>query len=814
MFIALVVIFTNCFTLIAQDAALQQNRGVSLTFTGKVLSADNKAPLPQATVSLLKSADSSIVSHAICNTHGNYSINNIDAGSYLLVATFLGYEKQYISKPLTNPSATTIADTFVLTKKFEQLTEVKVTARRPPIIEFKNGQITMNVENLLSASGGTAFNLLESAPNVSITGDGSIKLNGKPSVLIMIDGKPNYLSSQEVINMLKAMSANDISKIEIIPNPSAKYEASGNAGIINIITKKSRKKGFNASMNGSYAQGFYPKFNGGMEFNYSKNKTNLFGNFSHTENKNKYYSYSSRKLTSGALADIIDLNEDKTSRMGFDNFRLGVDHSINKNNTLSAGIRGRRYGTKDMNLNLTNVFTNSSLASYLQTRSRLNDKYWNVSEYVSFESNLDSAGKKISFDADYTTFNNPQIQNYTTDYFGKDGSIMQNASQVRNNISSKINIISLKTDYEMPLSGNIKLEAGAKFNVIKTDNDIVVDTLRTNNWINDLSRSNRFKYREAIGALYLTLTKQFKSLTVQAGLRAENTHLNGNQVTADTVFTRNFFNLFPNLFIQKQLDSNNVLTFSFGRRIDRPNYEMLNPFTYYSDPYTITKGNPLLLPQYTLTYNVTHSYKDLLISSLSYSKISQMFSQVSNQSHLSNVTEFNYVNLDAMKVVNLSVSSPLKVTKFWQTVLNAATSYTEITSRNLFGGSLSRSITDYSFNSTNTFTLGKNTKAELSGYYNSPGIYAFYRINSIYNVSLAFQQTLLQKKATLRLAFSDIFWSQIEAGHGNFLNQDIIIRNKRDTRQVRLSFIYKFGSAVVSRKRTAASEEETQRLKQ
>src|ERR1044071_9221633 len=231
MFIVFVAIFIDCFSVTAQDAATQQNRSTVFTLTGKVISADNRAPLPQATVSLLNSNDSSLISHAICNSNGNYSLTNVNADSYLLVATFLGYEKQYISKPLMNLSDAVASDTFLLAKKFDQLTEVRVTARRPPIIEFRNGQITMNVENLLSASGGTAFNLLESAPNVSVTGDGSVKLNGKPSVQIMIDGKPNYLSSQEIINMLKAMSANDISKIEIIPNPSAKYDAAGNAGI-------------------------------------------------------------------------------------------------------------------------------------------------------------------------------------------------------------------------------------------------------------------------------------------------------------------------------------------------------------------------------------------------------------------------------------------------------------------------------------------------------------------------------------------------------------------------------------------------------
>lgn len=804
-----------CLVLMAQQPVAPGN-GIGLcTLKGQVVVADSNIPLPKATVLLLQSKDSSIISHAISDAHGYYSLFNISPGSYIVAVSFIGYEKQCLTKTLTNfSSGTVISDLFQLKSKREQLIEVKVTARKP-YTEFRNGKLVMNIDNMITASGTTIYDLLENAPYVSVNGNGTIRLNGKKHVQILIDGKHNYLPAQQLSDILKTMPASEISKIEIITIPSSKYDAAFNAGVINIITKRNQGKGINASLSSSYSLGFYPKFHGGLNVSYKRDKVRLFGSYSHSENKNNYNSYASRKLNSSAYMDHIELNEDTKVKDYYDNVRIGVDYDISERSILNIGISGYLYNRDEVDFNGTITGLNSNLISNFQTQSRLEDIYQNVSAYVYFESKPDTSGKKISIDIDHIRFDNPQMGNYTTRYYDKNGSEFKIPSLLRNTMGSGICISSFKTDYELPLPNDFAFEAGVKINFIQTDNGVRVDTLNGNVWLKDLSTSNRFQYNENINAAYVTLSKQFKSIMLRVGLRGENMQLNGYQITIDSVFRKNFTNLFPNISIEKSLNTRNVLAFALARRIKRPDYDMLNPFTYFSDPYTNTTGNPYLLPQYTIDWSLSHSYKDLLNTSVTYSRINNYFSQVSEQNDYTNVTQFRYVNLDALHELNLSVNSPLQVTKWWQSVLNLSASFTKVSSHDLLDGRLSNSIVDISVNSKNTFTINKSTIAQISGYYNMPTIDAFYTIKANYSLSLAMQKSMRDKRTVIKLGIRDVFKSQIYAGYGKYRNQDITFYNMRDTRQLYLSFIYKFGEAITPlRKKPLASNEESQRLKQ
>ncbi|GAB3560250.1 outer membrane beta-barrel protein [Spirosoma fluminis] len=800
------------------------------TVNGQVGTTAGK-PLEFTTMMLLKAKDSTLVKGAISDPDGKYAFENVGAGQYLVAAQQIGYRKTY-SAPFavdeTHPAVELPA--LAMTDETKNLTEVKVVAQKP-FIEQQVDRTVVNVENSIVASGNTALEVLEKAPGVTIDRQNDqIQLKGKAGVIVYIDGKQTYLSQQEVSNLLKNTPSDNIASIEIITNPGSKYDAAGNSGIINIKMKKNKNFGTNGmfivgtgygwanNING--AREDLPKFNTSLNLNHRDGKVNLFGNYSYTNRQSFNSNEINREIPYNGRVTYFDQLSARPSQFVGHSYKAGLDYFLSKKSTIGVLVNGFSNDWQSSGINNTMIRNeNRQLTSMPSTKTDAQRFLSNVTGNVNYKYEFDGKGRELTVDADYVHYGGTNNNNLSTVYYGPVTSeIIRPNQDVRNNMPSIINIMAFKTDYVHPMKNGSKLEAGLKSSFVKADNNTIYDTLQqeTRQWLFDASRSNQFKYDENINAAYLNYAgKLGRKLKVQAGLRAEYTHSIGTSVTLNQQVDRNYLNLFPTLFLSRQLDTNNVLNFSYSRRIDRPDYQNLNPFVFYLDPYTYQKGNPFLRPQYTNSVELTHVYKGAFTTTLGFSRTSDFINQETpRQIPAENITYVTPENLGNLDNVNLNVSFPVTIAKWWRMQNNFSVYYTHY--KTFYSGTpYEVKLAAYNLYTSQNFTLSKSVTAEVSGWYNSASQYGFYRAQPMGAFSLGLQKKVMDGKGSLKLNVSDPFW--LNQFRGRAVVQDINFRvaSRWESRRAMLTFSYRFGNQNVksARQRNSATSAEQERVK-
>ncbi|MDB5242274.1 MAG: TonB-dependent receptor, partial [Spirosoma sp.] len=676
-------------SLLTWTASLAQvlTRG---TVSGHVSSAASK-PLEFSTMMLLKAADSTLVKGAISDAAGKYQFESVGAGRYVVMAQQMGYRKTY-SVPFAVDDAHPAVEVpgLVLADESKALTEVNVVAKKP-FIEQQVDRTVVNVENSIVASGNTALEVLEKAPGVTIDRQNDqIQLKGKSGVIVYIDGKQTYLSQQEVSNLLKNTPSDNIATIEIITNPGSKYDAAGNSGIINIKMKKNKNFGTNGSFIVGTGYGWVnnlggtrddlPKFNTSLNLNNRSSKVNVFGNYSYVNRESAQSNILNRTIPYNGRITYFDQTSFRPNQFVGHSFKGGLDYFISSKSTVGVLVNGFSNDWRSVGTNSTLISNESrQLTSNPVTQTSMGELLNNVTGNVNYKYDFDGKGREWTIDADYVRYNGRNNNNLSTVYNGPNGGPIRPQQDVRNNMPSTINILAFKTDYVYPLKKGGKLEVGLKSSFVNADNNSVFDTLQqeTRQWLFDASRSNQFKYEENINAGYMNVSGKLGSkLKVQAGLRAEHTHSIGTSVTLNQRVDRNYLNLFPTLFLSRQLDTNNVLNLSYSRRIDRPDYQNLNPFVFFLDPYTYQQGNPFLRPQYTNSVELTHVFKSTISTTLGVSRTSDFINrETPRQIAAQNITYITPENLGHLDNVNLTVSFPVPVTKWWRMQNNISTYY-------------------------------------------------------------------------------------------------------------------------------------------
>ena len=790
--------------------------------SGTIIDGGDQKIIDAATISLLKVKDSSLTKVSLTDKEGHFSFENVKNGTYLIMASSIGHRKVY-SSPITIIEGSNVSvGTLQLVTQTTTLQTVAVDTKKT-FIERKIDKTILNVDALISNSGSTAMEVLEKAPGVSVDKDGNISLKGKQGVIIMMDGKPSYLSGTELANLLKTMPSTSLEQIEIMTNPSAKYDASGNSGIINLRTKKNKLKGFNGSLTTSYIQGVYAKTNNSINANYRKGKVNLFGNYSFSE-WNGLNDLSLRRnfrnTTTKNLETIFEQTSFLKERSDDNNLKIGMDFYADKKTTFGVVLSGFINPGFNSGNNTTLLKNgNNQVDSIVYATNYSKNKSTNWSTNFNFRHVYDSAGKELTADLDFLTYNQSTNQIFVNKYFNADMSQRKPGNQLRGDLPSNVKIYSGKADYSNPLKNNSKLETGIKSSYVITDNDARYDNNYGNGWLTDYGKTNHFIYKENINAAYINYNKQYKKWGVQAGLRLENTNAEGSQLgnitRADSSFTRNYTNLFPTVYISYQANKNNTFSINYGRRIDRPAYQDLNPFLYFLDEYTYQAGNTLLKPQFTNAIEISHTYKGFLTTTLNYSKTNDVFADVLKQINSERKTFVTKDNIATKRNMGIAVSVYTPVTKFWTTniylnVLNDK--YKGI----LNGGLLDVNSTMFMTNMSNQFKFKKGWSAELSGWYRSKGIEGQIVYDPMWQVSTGVQKQILKTKANLKLSISDIFNSQIFIGTVNYQDIDIYIHNKNDRRRVALTFTYRFGKQMQNqqqRRKTGGAEDEQSRVK-
>lgn len=796
-------------------ASFAQSNG---KISGTIKEGGNQQILKGASISLLHSSDSSLAKASITDKDGNFFFENINQGIYFLTASYIG-RKTVNSKSfvLSADKPTVVVEVLQLLPNDKDLKEVSVISKKA-FIERKIDKTVVNVDASVTNAGSTAMDVLEKSPGVTVDKDGNISLKGKQGVMIMLDGKPSFLSGAELANLLRNMSAANLDQIEIMTNPSAKYDAAGNSGIINIKTKKTKQKGMNGSLTLGYGQGVYAKTNNSLNLNYRNGKFNIFSTLSVNQRKNYQHLDIKRvyKNMDQSVTAIFDQNARMLHNNGSNSAKIGVDYYASKKTTIGFVVSGFINPEKQTNLNTSYLKNGFGIVDSVAVSTGSEDGSWkNGAINFNLRHQFDSTGREFTMDIDYMDYNATKTQPFSNITYLPNGTV-SNSNQLVGELPSVIKIYSAKADYTHPVKNIVKIETGIKTSFVNTDN-----TAGYFNIINDVKhpdyeKSNRFRYKENINAAYFNASKEIKKWGFQAGLRLENTNYSGNQFgnpqRTDSSFTKSYVGLFPTMFVSYNANEKNQFSFSYGRRINRPAYEDLNPFMFYLDKYTYGEGNPFLRPSYANVLEMSHTFQQWLTTTVNYSHTKDLFSEIFEPRGYATVIKQG--NLASADNASISVSAQKPLTKIWTLIVYSEANYSQYKGLT-FGNSEKRTGNTYLVNINNQFKFNKGWSAELSGFYRTKGIEGQVSINPLSQVNAGVQKEILKKKGTLKLNIRDAFFSMVQNGKLDILNTDASFHQYGDSRVVSLNFTYRFGKSIkgVQKRKTGGAGDEQNRIK-
>ena len=801
------------FSLVASSFAQ------TATKTGSIKGAVKDAtgtPVVSASISLLNAGDSATIKLAATDNSGRYIFENLKVGKYIVEASSVGYSRFYsnVIELSANNSSVQVGP-IVLKAQAKDLKEITVVARKP-MIEQKIDRTIVNVEAAVTNTGSTALEVLEKSPGVQVDKDGNISLKGKQGVMILVDGRPSYLSGPELANMLKGMQASQLEQIEIMTNPPAKFDAAGNSGVINIKTKKNKARGFNGSITAGMGQGVYFKTNESLSLNYRKGKVNLFSNYSFGKSENFqeltiYRRYRNTDESTRAIFEQIAFW--RSSRMN-NNLKIGMDYSLNRKTILGVVISGF-YNPEDERGNNISYLKNpaSKLDSIVQATSSSKEVWKNGSVNVNMRHQYDSAGRELTADVDVIKYNASNDQDFVNTTFTP-GWAKKYEEQLKGNLPIDINIYSGKIDYTHPLKKGAKLEVGWKSSYVVTDSKAKYFEPASGEWQTDYKRTNFFEYKENINAAYINFQKQLtKKLGVQTGLRFENTNYKGYQYgniqKPDSSFSKTYNGIFPTVYFSYAVNKTNQFGVSFGRRIDRPAYQDLNPFMFFIDKYTYGQGNPYLKPQYSNNVEVSHIFKGVLTTTINYGVTRNMFSETFDQEG-EYATIVRRGNIGRRKHGGLSMNAQITLAKWLTSNLYGNYNYSKL-SGFLHGEPLDVEGSNLMFNVNNQFRFDKGWGAEISGWYRTRGIEGQIILRPMGQLAAGVSKQVLQGKGSVKLSVRDIFYTQMPKGQINFKSTEASFINRRDSRVANISFTYRFGKPLNGngqRKKGSAGDEQ------
>jgi hypothetical protein len=686
------------------------------------------------------------------------------------------------------------------------------------MIEMKADKLVLNVEGTINAVGSDALDLLRKSPGVQVDKDENLSLSGKNGVQVYIDGRPSPLSGQDLANYLKSLNSSQIESIEIITNPSAKYEAAGNAGIINIRLKKNKALGTNGSVNAGWNIGVYAKYNAGINLNYRNKKVNLFGNYSYSKGLNANTLEINRTIADSSFNQKGSITMDNESH----NFKGGLDYFIDKKNTLGVMVNGtlsdpgvNNYGRTPIVYTPTGTVSRILIADNTSILKRNN---------INFNANYSyTAGAKsltVNADHGYYDINSNQYQPNT--YFDATEKNVLSSVIYRMKAPTTININSVKADWEQPFKKGT-LGFGGKYANVKTNNDFKRYDVVGGVELLDKDRSNIFDYTENISAGYVNYNRALKGIAIQAGVRVENTaskgvsdgqKLVGGVYTAyEESFKRSYVDFFPSAAITFNKKPTNQYSLTYSRRIDRPNYQDLNPFEFKLDEYTFQKGNINLRPQYTNSFGITNTYKYKLTTSLNYSHVKDLFAQVFDTAEKSKAF-VSKQNLATQDVASLSISYPYRY-KAYSLFAMINSSYTKYQADYGAGRKVNVDAASLVVYAQNSIKFAKTYTAELTAYYSAPTVFqGTIKAKSMYFVDAGLQKQVLKGRGTVKASVSDVFHTFKFSGVSDFAGQRTDLKANWEAQQFKLNFVYRFGSNLVksARQRATGADDEMKRV--
>ncbi|WP_149207924.1 TonB-dependent receptor domain-containing protein [Flavobacterium johnsoniae] len=772
----------------------------TLKLKGKV--SNETAGLEWADVSVFNS-EGKIIDGTTTKQDGSFEIN-LKKGTYKITISLLGYSEY--EKEISIEKDTDLG-IIILKETTTNLGEVVIQTKKKTV-EQKIDRVVYNVENNISVTGGDALTAINTAPGVVVQNN-VINILGKGASRVMIDGRMIELSGEELNSYLKSISANDIKSIEVIANPPAKYEANGTGGIINIILKKGIRDSWKNATTISYDQNKYGIYTLRNSFFYNKNKFRFafsgngrIGNTNNTEDLDIYYPT--------GLWELRDVSKQKENSISG---RFSLDYDISDKTTIGFQYLNESYNP-DMNSNtVISIFNNSNSIDSVLINKGFNNKYSGSQTYnAHLISKLDSIGRKVSVDVDYFTYDSKFDKNFTAKSYLPDGTYQNTNQAARNNSNQNIDNFSLKADFEHPMQA-VNLSYGGKVSFVKSNSDVFYYNTISGSEVLDPNQSNVFEYKENNQAVYLNGNKKINDkFSVQLGFRLENTQTNGYSATLDQEVKNDYLKLFPSLYLDYQLNDNHGFNFTYGKRINRPGFGLLNPFRSYINSNSYSEGNPFLRPSFSNNFDFTYSFKKNLRTNIFFNKNTNGYGVVFTSNPEINtqiVTRENYFDESSF---GIGESYSAEVTNWFETqtsvyLLGSKTSF--ISNINAVP---SNSAQVY-FTTENSFSLSETTKLQLEYFYSSPFKKGLYEIGYMAGLNIAIRQSFLKNNLQLTFLVNDIFNTSYLKGYKSIVNGVVQVYSQNESnRFVRLSATYNFGNKKIKvQERDFGNKEEKKR---
>ncbi|MDF1694651.1 MAG: TonB-dependent receptor [Saprospiraceae bacterium] len=780
-----------------------------------VLQDENAEPIPFSNIVLHSSEDEAMVKVETSDLDGNFSFKNINEGSYYVVATFVGYND--FRSELINLSGNPInMGILKMVTSSVQLETAVVKARRS-LVEVKPDRTVFNVEGTINSVGDNALGLLRKAPGVLVDNNNNISVLSRAGVLVYVDGKRLPLAGDELTAYLTNLPAEQIDRMEIITNPGAKYEAEGNAGIIDIRMKRDKSHGMNGSLSGTITQGKKMRGNLSSVGNYRNKLLNSFGTLGFNDGRrfNEMYFVNNQN---GLRTDESNYSENRDQ--GF-NYRWGTDFFLGKNHTvgfLLTGGQSENTGESDNIIAISRLSSVNTIDSVLvATNSSLQDR--DRSTY-NFNYAFDNKAWTVNFDLDYGKYRNDSEYIQPNRYFNSERTELLTEVLTEYDTPVDIDIYTAKVDFETDIGGG-RLGFGSKFSKVDTDNTFLFYNLIDGNRVQDDRRSNQFNYDENVYAGYVNYQRKLnEKLNFSAGLRVEATDAVGDlkaflpELQEDPVDLE-YTDFFPSAGLTYNLAYNKTLSFNYGRRINRPDYNVLNPFTVQLSELSFQKGNERLNPEIVNNFELGYTLNFRYNFKLSYSKTTDQITRlIAPDDEDPRAGFITWANLAEQTVYGFNISAPFGVSENWNMFVNFNSGYLDNQADYGDGAVVDVQAFTYSIFQQSTFTLPKGFTAEISGYYSGPGVWGgVFEYDSNYSLNFGLQKKFFNDQMNVKVSANDVTY---QTGWSGFSNFDGLIgtgRGNWDSRNVNLSISYNFGNSnVKSRRRSTGIESESKRV--
>lgn len=700
--------------------------------------------------------------------------------SMMLAFSVYSYSQTEKEKDSIVETSINVLDEIVITKKKVLYTQ-------------KSDRLVFNVENSIVSEGGTALDVLSRAPGVVVSQDGDLSIRGQQGVAVMINGKLTQLSQKELANYLKSTTSSNIKQIEVITNPSSKYDAAGKAGIINIILKKPSTSGLKGTAFTSYGRGRKNRTNSGVNLSYNKNKFGVYGNYSYTfrgEEEHKefnqiQYTDLTRQQISTKNPQTSITDEPLTSN----NFKIGTQYEISPKTNVEAYVDakiGRYQNMADGTNRLLNAMDQVQFDAITYNDSK--EKWFDYTYAFSGVHKFNTEGKNMSFDFEYETSKFRSNQFQSADNVDTSSSTVINDR--RGYIPSQLRVFTGKVDFTNPLKEKQSIEWGFKASLKNNDNPSVYEFYDNNQWVIDANSTNHFEYKEQIYAAYANYKYQVGDFNIQGGLRSEYTAINILQKTLNEEHKDDYLKWFPSLSLKYEFTNDHSIHTSYSKRINRPSQFDLNPFRFYDDSFNYSQGNPNLVPEITHAAEIGYAWKSTFMSSLYFNTTKDVFTEVYNYDPDTNTTITTQINVSKSYNYGANITHSAELFKYWSvnTLFN-------IFENRFMGNNVNSNTIDpivtLNLNVQNSFTITESLKAEANAQFQSKSNLGIYERDAFFDFSVGISKQVLTGKGNIKLNFTDIF------NTNNFYINSVIGQtsiNKRyelDNRIATLAFTYR-----------------------